>query len=95
MLRILATIIVPLLLPTILYLLWLAAARHLSLANAAPWRSLPWPWLAGAGVVLAAAMLYAIGTRVGGAHQGIYVPPQWIDGKIVPGHIEPAAPAHR
>jgi hypothetical protein len=95
MLRILATIIIPLLLPTMLYLLWLAAVRHLRLANVAPWRSLPWAWLAGAGIVLAAAMLYAIGTRLGGERQGIYVPPQWIDGKIVPGHVEPAAPAQR
>jgi hypothetical protein len=93
MLRITATIIVPLLLPTFLYLLWLVAVRHLPLASAAPWRALPWPWLAGAGLVLAAAMLYAVGTRVGGMGQGVYVPPQWIGGKIVPGHVEPATPA--
>jgi hypothetical protein len=95
MLRILATIILPLLLPTILYVLWLAAVRRLPLAGALPWRALPWPWLAGAGVLLAAAMLYAVGTRVGGERQGIYVPPQWIGGKIVPGHIEPTAPAQK
>ena len=92
MLRILATIVVPLLLPTILYVLWLVASQRLRLADPAPWRALPWPWLAGAGVLLAAAMLYIIGARIGGAHQGVYVPPQWIGGKIIPGHVEPPRP---
>ena len=91
MIRILFTIVVPLLLPTLVYLLWLAAARRAVLAAPAPWRALPWPWLVGAGLALAAAMLYLIGTRLGGSAQGVYVPPQYIDGRIVPGHVEPPA----
>jgi hypothetical protein len=89
MTRILLTIVVPLLLPTLLYLLWLAAARHATFAAPGVWRALPWPWLVGAGVALAALMLYVIGTRIGGSPQGIYVPPQYIDGRVVPGHIVP------
>jgi hypothetical protein len=91
MLRILATIILPLLLPTILYVVWLVAARRMPLASSGRWRTLPWPWLAGIGVLLAAAMLYIIDARIGGSAQGVYVPPQWIGGKIVPGHVEPPA----
>jgi Family of unknown function (DUF6111) len=91
MLRILATIVVPLLLPSALYLLWLLAVRRLRPAGAAPFRSLPWPWLAAAGVLLAAMMLYVVGTRIGGSAQGVYVPPRWEGGKIVPGHVEPPA----
>lgn len=94
MLRILVTIVLPLLLPTALYLLWFAAARHLRPAGAGPARALPWPWLAAAGVVLAAMVLYLIGVQIGGSAQGVYVPPRWEGGKIVPGHIEPPAPPH-
>jgi hypothetical protein len=89
MTRILLTIAVPLLLPTLLYLLWLAAARRTVLAAPAPWRALPWPWLVGAGVALAAVMLYLVGTRIGGSPRGVYVPPQYIDGRVVPGHVVP------
>ena len=81
----------PLLLPTVIYLLWLAAARRAALAAPAPWRALPWAWLAGVGVALAAAMLYLIGTRIGGSPQGVYVPPKYIDGRVVPGHVVPPA----
>ena len=95
MVRILATIVLPLLLPTALYLLWRVMARRAAFAGPSPWRDLPWVWLIGAGVVLAAVMLYVIGTRIGGSPEGIYVPPQWIGGKIVPGHLEPPAPAQR
>ena len=91
MTRFLATIILPLLLPTLLYVVWLLAAQRMRLASSAAWRALPWPWLVASGIVLAALMLYVIGTRSGGAPQGVYVPPQWIGGKIVPGHIEPPA----
>jgi hypothetical protein len=95
MIRVLATIILPLLLPTALYVLWLALARRAAFAGPAPWRALPWPWLVGVGVVLAALMLYVIGTRIGGAPQGLYVPPQWIGGKVIPGHVESPPPAQR
>jgi Family of unknown function (DUF6111) len=91
MIRFLATIILPLLLPTLLYVLWLVAAQRVPLAGSAAWRALPWPWLLGVGIVLAALTLYVIGARIGGSPVGHYVPPQWIGGKIVPGHIEPPA----
>jgi len=90
MIRILLTIVLPLLLPTLLYLLWLAASRRAAFAMPVPWRDMPWVWLAAAGIVLAALLLFFINVRVGS--QGAYVPPKYIDGRIVPGHVVPAEP---
>lgn len=89
MIRILLTVVLPLLLPTLVYFLWLMAAQRAPLGAAAHWRAVPWPWLVGIGLLLVAAMLYFIGTRIGGSPMGIYVPPQYIDGKVVPGHVVP------
>jgi hypothetical protein len=94
MIRVLLTVVAPLLLPTLLYLLWLVVAQRVPLGGPGPWRALPWPWLVGIGLVLVAAMLYFIGTRVGGSPQGVYVPPRYIDGEVVPGHVVPP-PAQR
>jgi cytochrome bd-type quinol oxidase subunit 2 len=91
MIRILLTIVLPLLLPTLLYVLWLTASRRAALATPAPWRDLPWVWLAAAGVVLAALLLFFINIRVGS--QGAYVPPKYIDGRVVPGHVVPTEPS--
>jgi hypothetical protein len=89
MIRVLLTVVLPLLLPTLVYLLWMAAAQRAPRDAAAQWRALP--WLVGIGLVLVAGMLYFIGTRVGGEPQGVYVPPRYVDGEIVPGHVVPPA----
>ncbi len=94
MTRILLTIVLPLLLPTLVYVLWLAATRRAALAGPAPWQALPWVWLVGAGVALAALLLFIIGVHVG-SPEGTYVPPRYIDGRVVPGHIVPAEPGRR
>jgi hypothetical protein len=93
--RIFLTIVLPFLLPTIVYVLWLLAMRRIELAGAAPWRTLPWPWLVAAGLMLMVGLLYFISIHVGGSAQGTYVPPRYIDGEIVPGHVVPADPARR
>ena len=100
MLRIVLTIIVPLVLPTALYVLWLWLTRRLAgggLADMAPEpdhggrrAALPWLWLAGSGAVLLALVLAVVGVHPGTATPGVYVPPRWEDGRIVPGHIEPS-----
>ena len=94
MIRVLLTVVAPLLLPTLLYLLWLVVAQRVPLGGPGLWRALPWPWLVGIGLVLVAAMLYFIGTRVGGSPQGVYVPPRYIDGEVVPGHVVPPPAQH-
>ena len=87
--RVLLTIVLPLILPTALYLLWVTTLRRPSPGSEARWAALPWVWLAGAGVVLLAIVLFVVTVHFGAPQQGVYVPPRWQNGHIVPGHIEP------
>jgi Na+/H+-dicarboxylate symporter len=86
MLRIFATIVLPLVLPTALYLVGLALLRRLGRVR---WRTLPWVWLAGAGAVALALVLFVVNVHFGEPQRGVYVPPQWRHGHIIPAHIEP------
>jgi uncharacterized protein DUF6111 len=88
MLRVLLTIILPLLLPTALYLLWATALRPGHRNGAAFWGALPWIWLAGIGVALLAIVLFVVTVHFGAPQEGVYVPPRWQNGDIVPGHME-------
>lgn len=92
MVRVFITIVLPLLLPTALYLLWVSTWGAPHDGGAAAWHSLPWVWLAGAGAVLLAIVLLVITVGFGTAQQGVYVAPRWQDGRIIPGHVEPRAP---
>ena len=87
MLRVLLTIVLPLLLPTALYLLWVTTLRP-ARNDAIFWRALPWIWLAGAGVALLAVVLFVVTVHFGTPQEGNYVPPRWENGHIVPGHKE-------
>jgi hypothetical protein len=87
--RVFLTIVLPLALPTVLYLLWLRAARWTESGGAVRWQGMPWIWLVGAGVLLLAAVLLTITVHFGTQQSGVYVPPHLRDGQIVPGHIEP------
>ena len=71
--RILLTYIVPVLLPTALYFLWLNLLRRSGKAAAAV--RVPWVWLVAAGAVLAAVM--TAGTRLMDEDEdgGVYVRP--------------------
>jgi hypothetical protein len=76
-------------LTTALYLAWvgfLAAPRD---GGAPPWAAIPWGWLAGAGALLLAVVLFVVTVGFGTAERGVYVAPQWLNGRIVPGHIVP------
>lgn len=93
MTRVFLTIVLPLMLPTALYVLWtVGAGRFHAAAEPAAWRDLPWVWLALAGLALAFAILAAV-VELGGTENGVYVPPHLENGEIVPGHVEPA-PGH-
>jgi hypothetical protein len=92
MVRVFLTVVLPLLLPTALYLLWVATLRTSDNGRAAAWNSVPWVWLAAAGAGLLAIVLVVVTVGFGTAQHGVYVAPRYINGHIVPGHFEPKAP---
>lgn len=91
--RIFLEFILPLLLPTALYLLWVRAEQRrierLGRGEAPRWQDAPFLWLALMGVVLALAVLVALHYAGGSGIEGVYVPPRLIDGQVVPGHVDP------
>jgi hypothetical protein len=84
--RLFFTIVVPLLLPTTVYLLWLRFA-----GAGGEQRDVPWLWLAAGGVALAAIVVGTL-TLSGGAKDGTYVPPHLENGRVVPGRMAPGNP---
>jgi hypothetical protein len=89
MLRVVLTIVLPLLLPTALYLLWVITFGAEHDGKAIRWTAVPWIWLAGAGAVLLAIVLFVVTIHFGSPQEGVYVPPRFEGGRIVPGHMEP------
>jgi hypothetical protein len=89
MVRIFLTIVLPLLVPTVLYLLWVTTLGAPRGGNTVAWASLPWVWLAIAGVVLLAAVLLVVSVGFGTSQEGVYIAPRYQNGQIIPGHIEP------
>jgi len=89
MLRVVLTIVLPLLLPTALYLLWITTLRSAREGGVIRWTAVPWIWLAGAGAVLLAIVLLVVTVHFGSSQEGVYVPPRWESDRIIPGHIEP------
>ena len=91
MFRVLLTIVLPLVLPTALYLAWVRTTHPEKDGGPMHWRALPWLWLAGAGTVLLLLVLFVVNVHFGNPEPGVYVPPRWENGHIVPGHLEPGA----
>jgi hypothetical protein len=89
MLRVLLTIVLPLLLPTAIYVAWLGFMAWSAHGEPVRWSALPLVWLAAAGVLLLAAVLVTISVHFGEAGSGRYVPPRYENGRVVPPHIEP------
>jgi len=87
MLRVLLTIVFPLLLPTAVYLAWIRTTQWAN--GGVRWRTLPWLWLVGAGTLLLILVLFVVNVHFGSPEPGVYVPPRWENGHIVPGHVEP------
>jgi hypothetical protein len=91
MLRVFLTIVLPLVVPTALYLLWIGVFGEAREGGVPQWMAMPWIWLAAAGVVLLAIVLFVVTVNFGSPQEGVYVPPRWEGGRVVPGHIEPNA----
>jgi hypothetical protein len=85
--RILLQYLLPLLLPFLAYFAYLALAR----GNTPGWlERVPWPHLAGAGVLLMALSLITWSLLSGAPTEEVYVPPHVEDGRVVPGTtVEP------
>ncbi len=91
MLKSITAYIIPLLLPAAIYFAYMLLSRRIQLGTgntAAALRQLPWPWLLGAGLILMAASLFAFGLTSGTDKDGAYIPPQFVDGEMIPGHVE-------
>lgn len=91
MIRILIEYVLPLLLPSLLYVAWWNLyGRRAAAAGGTPalLREGPWFWLILAGLGLAAAALIA-GALMGGSEPGgTYIPPRLEDGRVIPGRVE-------
>ena len=97
MLRVLLTIVLPLLLPTAIYVGWIAFLSRSGLSRSGSRESLrfgalPLVWLVLAGVALLALLLVTVSVHFGEPVSGHYVPPRYENGNVVPPHIEPAQP---
>lgn len=91
MIRVLLEELLPLLLPTLVYLLWWAffgRQRRTVTGETKPWYDGPWFWLILAGVGLSGAMLFYTAMHTGGAPTGTFVAPRYQDGRVIPGHID-------
>lgn len=49
----------------------------------------PLLWLAAGGLVIAAIGLFMLANTGGAPPGGVYVPPRYEDGVVIPGHVEP------
>lgn len=88
--RALLQYLVPLILPTVLYLIWALAIRDSGSGRkfATIVREGPWFWLIVAGLVLAGGSLVFSALSRGGDPTGTYVAPRLEDGRVIPGHVE-------
>lgn len=82
-------VIVPLLLPALLYWLYLRFQERRGISP----REVPLSWLAVAGVLLLVIVLGAGWLAGNEPPSGKYIPPHVVDGVVVPGHFEePVSP---
>jgi hypothetical protein len=96
MIRLLIEFLLPLLAPTLVYSLWLSWEKRRAEsvpegAQAPTMRDAPWIWLGalGIGLVLVVAIAMSMTRSLGDVGAGDYVPPRNVDGRVVPGHLEP------
>lgn len=96
MLKNLLTVVLPLMLPTLIYMAYAMFGRRktaaLEGARASWWTGAPWTWLVTGGVVLAAAVLVTVALTGGFDTSGTYHPARLIDGRVIEGETTPSAP---
>ena len=82
-------IVLPLILPTVIYVAYMLLVRPRPGSNA-PALDWPWLWLGVAGVALVILTLVGVALFGGAAPSERYQPAKVINGEIKPGHFEPA-----
>jgi ABC-type transport system involved in cytochrome c biogenesis permease subunit len=87
--RVFLTYVVPIVLPTALYVLWLLWAGRRAGTGKPQWKEVPWVWLASAGALLA-GLVIAAGMLAGDYSVGKTYRPAYVDeqGRVVPGRFE-------
>lgn len=89
MIRIFVTYVVPLLLPTVLYLTWaILSAGKDGKPKLPAWQNGPWFWLAVAGAVLLAIVMGFTAWETGVQPGTRYIAPHLEDGRVIPGRVE-------
>ena len=83
--RLALTVLLPLLLPSIVYFSYVSLAREGPRSAEAP----PWFWLLATGLVLAVVALVLLATLEGAEPGSVYHPSREVDGHIVPGYFGP------
>ena len=90
--RMLLNYLLPIVLPFAIYGIWLTYARFRARTaghdGVPEWRDTPWTWLMVAGTVLVALSLASLAFIGGSPIDQKYIPPQYIDGVIVPSRME-------
>ncbi|MDR3514644.1 MAG: DUF6111 family protein [Azospirillaceae bacterium] len=97
MIRRLVTLIIPLLLPALVYLGWLTLERRRGTDWGKRWDgrlvTLPWEWLVLAGVALAALTLFlTVLLRSPPPIHAPYIPAHVVDGRVIEGETAPTVP---
>jgi hypothetical protein len=97
MLKKLLTVVLPLMLPTLIYMAYMMIDRRKAAASGGAvvpwWVGAPWTWLITGGVLLAAIVLVTVALTGGFETSGTYHPARLIDGKVIEGDTSPPAPA--
>ena len=91
MIRMLLQYLLPILLPTIVYFLWIRLRPQPQTEDDPDYKH-PWFWLAAGGVGLMLVTL-AVFASIDGAPAGSsYTPPRVVDGKVIDGTFGPQTP---
>lgn len=87
MTRTLLQILLPLVLPTVVFFLWTWLFRSQSASGASHLQDTPWFWLIVIGFVLMASGLTATALLQGGEAGSRIIQPRYEDGRVVPAEI--------
>ena len=96
MLRQLLMVVLPLMLPTLIYMAYMMVERRKAAAPSGAalpwWVGAPWTWLVTGGVLLVAIVLVTVALTSGFDISGTYHPARLIDGRVIEGETTPSTP---